>query len=171
MNPMEQETARRAARLQALRAPRKDAGDRTAEHLQAVNQALTLRNYKQVVARETRLTGVRDARPPTEDGAGPRADEKPGAAADTIERAVAGVVETALAERQDDIASGELDITAIAPRRANWDLKRDLQTRLDALRPRNESAVADIVRQRIQAAGDPGDLATAVGALSRGVAG
>ncbi|KAJ2709741.1 Coiled-coil domain-containing protein 12 [Coemansia spiralis] len=166
MNPMEQEAARRAARLQALRAPRKDASDRTVEHLQAVNQALTLRNYKQVVAKETRLGRVREARPPEDDGSS-APDERTAPQPDTIESAMAGIVETALAGRQDDIANGELDITAIAPKRANWDLKRDLQKRLDELKPRNESAVADIVRSRIQAAGDEADLAAVVEAHSR----
>ncbi|KAJ2781292.1 hypothetical protein H4R18_002970 [Coemansia javaensis] len=162
-HPMEQEAERRKARLQALRLPRDEAGARGADSLQAVNQALTLRNYRQVLERETRLTARRPPRP----AEGEEGDGRGGAgdpAQDTIEDSVRGVVERTLAERQEDIEGGELDIAAIAPKRANWDLKRDLQKRLDELKRVNEIAVADIIRRRVQASGSTADLAAAVGA-------
>ncbi|KAJ2720916.1 hypothetical protein GGI07_004312 [Coemansia sp. Benny D115] len=80
----------------------------------------------------------------------------------TVDASVSGVMETALSKHQNDLENTELDIAAIAPRRANWDLKRDLQKRLDHLKPQNDAAIADLIRLRIQESGDAEDLAAAV---------
>ncbi|KAJ1878307.1 hypothetical protein H4R99_008041 [Coemansia sp. RSA 1722] len=69
---------------------------------------------------------------------------------DTIEAAVSGVVEEAVARRQQEVEAHELDIAAIAPKRANWDLKRSLQQRLDKLKAKNEAAVAELIGRRIK---------------------
>ena len=46
------------------------------------------------------------------------------------------------------------------PLQVDWDLKRDLQKRLDKLERRTQTAIADLIRERL-AAGN-GDLADAV---------
>ncbi|KAJ2216196.1 hypothetical protein EV180_006009, partial [Coemansia sp. RSA 518] len=72
-----------------------------------------------------------------------------------------------IADRKHMAETMELDITAIAPKRANWDLKRELNKRLDELKLQNEIAVADIIRKRIQESGSAEDIASAVAAHSK----
>ncbi|KAJ1645911.1 hypothetical protein J3B02_003037 [Coemansia erecta] len=69
---------------------------------------------------------------------------------DTIEASVSGLVEATVAKRQQEVEAQELDIAAIAPKHANWDLKRSLQQRLDRLKAKNEAAVAELISQRIK---------------------
>ncbi|KAJ2907600.1 hypothetical protein GGI21_003727 [Coemansia aciculifera] len=85
----------------------------------------------------------------------------------TIEESVSGVVEKTLATQREEAQRTDLDITAIAPKRANWDLKRDLQKKLDALVPLNEAAVASLVCKRVQESKDAEGLADAVEAHMR----
>ncbi|KAJ2578213.1 hypothetical protein GGH95_003438, partial [Coemansia sp. RSA 1836] len=80
----------------------------------------------------------------------------------TVEESVSGIVENTLALQREEAQKTGVDITAIAPKRANWDLKRDLQKQLDALKPLNDAAVADLVRKRVQASKDADGLADAV---------
>ncbi|KAJ1838198.1 hypothetical protein LPJ73_007148 [Coemansia sp. RSA 2703] len=70
---------------------------------------------------------------------------------DTVEESVSGVVEEIVAKHQREAEQQqEIGIEAIAPKRADWDLKRDLQRRLDALQPQNEAAVTQLIRRRLQ---------------------
>ncbi|KAJ2453800.1 Coiled-coil domain-containing protein 12 [Coemansia sp. RSA 2336] len=72
----------------------------------------------------------------------------------TIEKYVEGTVEKTLDEREKAATQEELDIAAIAPKRADWDLKKELKKRLDELQERNEAAIADLIRKRVQESGD-----------------
>lgn len=45
-----------------------------------------------------------------------------------------------------------LDLFKLQPKKPNWDLKRDLQAKLDVLNVRTENAIARLVRERIQGA-------------------
>lgn len=40
----------------------------------------------------------------------------------------------------------ELDLLNIQPKKPNWDLKRDLEKRLDKLRPRTQAAINTLIR-------------------------
>ncbi|ORX67018.1 hypothetical protein DL89DRAFT_208545, partial [Linderina pennispora] len=71
---------------------------------------------------------------------------------ETIETDTKDLITEALSERQ--AAAEETDISAIAPKRANWDLKRDLQKQLDRLKPQNDLAVANLIRRRVQQSDD-----------------
>ncbi|KAJ2804470.1 hypothetical protein H4S07_004219, partial [Coemansia furcata] len=79
----------------------------------------------------------------------------------TVEESVNGIVENTLATQREESQRTDLDIAAIAPKRANWDLKRDLQKQLDTLKPLNDAAIADLVRKRVQASTDADGLADA----------
>ncbi|KAJ2559214.1 hypothetical protein EV175_000443 [Coemansia sp. RSA 1933] len=105
--------------------------------------------------RKERLQALRQARQNTDstttstssDNSKNKEQSKP----NTVEGLVDGMVETTLAERKEAIDSNaDLDITTLAPRRANWDLKTELQQRLDDLKPRNDAAIADLIRKKIQ---------------------
>ncbi|KAJ1887766.1 hypothetical protein LPJ66_008944 [Kickxella alabastrina] len=104
---------------------------------------MAMRNFKSVVEKDRQATEI---------------------TLDTIEASVSGVVEKAIAKRQQEVEAGELDIAAIAPKRPNWDLKRDLKKKLDQLKPQNDAAIADLIRKRIQESGEAGDIAGAVAA-------
>ncbi|PWN42965.1 mRNA splicing factor [Ceraceosorus guamensis] len=75
-------------------------------------------------------------------------DERP---RETVEEEVKGVQEAILA--MDELKrKEELDLTNIAPRKPNWDLKRDMEKRLAKLERRDKEARLILIRQRLQAA-------------------
>ena len=69
---------------------------------------------------------------------------------DTVEKAVEGLAEQIIqedeAKRQE-----ELDLFNIQPRRANWDLKRDMNARMGRLERRTNEAIAAIFRAYLSA--------------------
>ncbi|KAH7104045.1 mRNA splicing factor [Auriculariales sp. MPI-PUGE-AT-0066] len=87
---------------------------------------------------------------------------------DTVEYAVAGLQERIIA---DDEArrDAELDILTIAPKRANWDLKRDMERKLAKLERQTQEAIVILTRRRIAAQKGEGveDLAGALDAQMR----
>ncbi|KAL9937646.1 hypothetical protein V8E36_003191 [Tilletia maclaganii] len=69
---------------------------------------------------------------------------------DTVENAVRGVQEAIIAE--DDLKrQQDLDLINIAPKKPNWDLKRDMEKRLAKLERRDQEARLLLIRQRIAA--------------------
>ncbi|XP_013405733.1 coiled-coil domain-containing protein 12 [Lingula anatina] len=56
----------------------------------------------------------------------------------------------------------EIDLTNLAPRKPDWDLKRDVAKKLEKLERRTQRAIAELIRDRLQAGKE--DLATAVNA-------
>ncbi|PIA15085.1 hypothetical protein COEREDRAFT_82290 [Coemansia reversa NRRL 1564] len=164
MSSLEAEAEKRKARLQALSKSLEKTGQ-ISDSLESNNPSLKLQNYKAALEKESRFS-TKSSCLPQNDESTSNNQHRHNKVEDTIENSVAGLVEAAVAVREDDI--GELDISAIAPKRANWDLKRDLQKRLDHLKPKNDAAVADIIRKRIQDSSNLEELHTAVEAHSRG---
>lgn len=69
-------------------------------------------------------------------------------------------------EEQDDKG---VDIFKLQPKRPNWDLKRDLDKKLEILNVRTDNAIAALVRQRIgQAQKSAGDKAIAIQTVADG---
>jgi coiled-coil domain-containing protein 12 len=64
---------------------------------------------------------------------------------DTVEGAVEGVVAAALAE-DDARHTQDLDLLNIAPRRANWDLRREMERKTAKLERRTQEAVHALIR-------------------------
>lgn len=62
----------------------------------------------------------------------------------TVERDVGGAVERAL-ELDTKAQAGELALDNIAPRKPNWDLRRDLDERLAALAPATQRAIHTLI--------------------------
>ncbi|KAJ3314835.1 Coiled-coil domain-containing protein 12 [Boothiomyces sp. JEL0838] len=54
----------------------------------------------------------------------------------------------------------ELDLNNLAPKKPNWDLKRDLEKRLERLDKMTMIAVSDLIRERLK---KEGNIALAVG--------
>ncbi|KAL4002506.1 cwf18 pre-mRNA splicing factor family protein [Acanthocheilonema viteae] len=56
-----------------------------------------------------------------------------------------------LIDTQDTRAVEQIDITTLAPRKIDWDLKRDVAERLEKLERRTERAIAQLIRERLKA--------------------
>ncbi|OHE95519.1 cwf18 pre-mRNA splicing factor [Colletotrichum orchidophilum] len=95
--------------------------------------------------------------PPTQDLENPTLEEL---AAD-IE---ADVKQTAAEEAQDDKG---IDLFKLQPKKPNWDLKRDLEKKLEILNVRTDNAIAKLVRERITGAQKAATQAKSVEAGSR----
>ncbi|KAG6889823.1 hypothetical protein C0995_014300 [Termitomyces sp. Mi166 len=86
---------------------------------------------------------------------------------DTIEKNVEGLAEKIIAEDEVRRAQ-ELDIFNIAPKRPNWDLKRDMNKKLAKLERRTQEAIHTLIRQRLAAQkGESDDLVGAMNAQEK----
>merc|ERR1712180_507825 len=56
----------------------------------------------------------------------------------------------------------EVDLTTLAPRKPDWDLKRDVAKRLEKLEKRTQKAIVELIRERLKEE----DLASAVNAVT-----
>ncbi|KAF8891222.1 cwf18 pre-mRNA splicing factor-domain-containing protein [Infundibulicybe gibba] len=81
---------------------------------------------------------------------------------DTVEKNVKGLAETIIAEDEQRRAQ-ELDVFNIAPKRPNWDLKREMEKKLSKLERRTQEAIHTLIRQRLAA--QKGDSDDIVGAM------
>ncbi|XP_075070277.1 coiled-coil domain-containing protein 12 [Mixophyes fleayi] len=54
----------------------------------------------------------------------------------------------------------EVDLTNLAPRKPDWDLKRDVAKKLEKLEKRTQRAIAELIRERLR--GQEENLASAV---------
>ncbi|KAL2102017.1 hypothetical protein ACEWY4_003778 [Coilia grayii] len=57
----------------------------------------------------------------------------------------------------------EVDLANLAPRKPDWDLKRDVAKKLEKLERRTQKAIAELIRERLKGSED--ELAGAVGAV------
>ncbi|KAM6967746.1 coiled-coil domain-containing protein 12 [Aplochiton taeniatus] len=57
----------------------------------------------------------------------------------------------------------EVDLANLAPRKPDWDLKRDVAKKLEKLEKRTQKAIAELIRDRLR--GNEEELAEAVGAV------
>ncbi|KII89123.1 hypothetical protein PLICRDRAFT_124305 [Plicaturopsis crispa FD-325 SS-3] len=86
---------------------------------------------------------------------------------DTVEKDVAGMAEKIIAEDEERRAQ-ELDVFNIAPKRPNWDLKRELDKKLAKLERKTQEAIHTLIRQRLSAQkGDSDDLVGAMKAQEK----
>lgn len=69
----------------------------------------------------------------------------------TLEAKAAELAERTKAEAAaDEAADKPLDLFKLQPKKPNWDLKRDLDKKLEVLNVRTENAIARLVRERIE---------------------
>ncbi|PBL00426.1 mRNA splicing factor [Armillaria gallica] len=69
---------------------------------------------------------------------------------DTVEKNVEGVAEKIIAEDEQRRAQ-ELDVFNIAPKRPNWDLKRETDKKVAKLERKTQEAIHTLIRQRLAA--------------------
>ncbi|KAH9066466.1 mRNA splicing factor [Lactarius vividus] len=85
---------------------------------------------------------------------------------DTIEHNVKGLAEQIIA--QDEAKrTQELDLLNIAPKRPNWDLKREMEKKLARLERQTQQAIHTLIRQRLaEQKGQSDDLVGAMQAAA-----
>ncbi|KAM7174611.1 coiled-coil domain-containing protein 12 isoform 1-T2 [Macrochelys suwanniensis] len=59
----------------------------------------------------------------------------------------------------------EVDLANLAPRKPDWDLKRDVAKKLEKLEKRTQRAIAELIRERLR--GQEEELASAVGSANQ----
>jgi len=81
-------------------------------------------------------------------------EQQPTADQETVEEKADRIAAAAVVQAAKDEAEAEkgIDLFKLQPKRANWDLKRDLAERTKALDVRTQNAIAKLVRERIQKA-------------------
>ncbi|TFK42352.1 cwf18 pre-mRNA splicing factor-domain-containing protein [Crucibulum laeve] len=86
---------------------------------------------------------------------------------DTVEKNVQGMAEKIITEDEQRRAQ-ELDVFNIAPKRPNWDLKREMEKKLAKLERRTQEAIHTLIRQRLSAQkGESDDLVGAMRAQEK----
>lgn len=126
---MEAFSAARKRKLALLRAHRSAEQSGEVQHSSS-DPALLIkrhfRNYDPVTGQMKRFTSARDL-------------------PDTVEKDVQMLQQDTIAQAER-LRQEELDLTNIAPKRPNWDLKRDLEKRLKKLERRDKEAVLLLIR-------------------------
>ncbi|KAI0006187.1 mRNA splicing factor [Russula compacta] len=85
---------------------------------------------------------------------------------DTIEHNVKGLAEQIITEDEAKRAQ-DLDLLNIAPKRPNWDLKREMEKKLAKLERQTQEAIHTLIRQRLAAQkGQSDDLVGAMQAAA-----
>nr|CAB3228141.1 coiled-coil domain-containing protein 12 [Phallusia mammillata] len=128
---MEDEAKKRREKLKALRRQRQEKGDadsKTTEKEALPVPELKLRNYQ----------------PISED-----LKEVP------VKKAEAGDVEAHIKEQLEGqtatpTVTDDVDLLNLAPRKPDWDLKRDIKSKMDKLERRTQRAIADLIRERLK---------------------
>ena len=85
-------------------------------------------------------------------------EEPPSKRSKTEEKSV---LEKALEEAKAEVptlGAAEQDVVAIAPKKINWDLKRDIQPKLDKLQKRTQRAIVELLRERLEKEVDAADI-------------
>ncbi|KAF9339895.1 hypothetical protein BGZ91_004313, partial [Linnemannia elongata] len=65
---------------------------------------------------------------------------------DTVEKKMEGVVEKVIQE-EDEKRAKDVDIFTLAPKKPNWDLKRDIEPQLLKLEKKTRAAVIELIRK------------------------
>ncbi|KAI6127777.1 mRNA splicing factor [Pisolithus croceorrhizus] len=86
---------------------------------------------------------------------------------DTLEQDVDGMAEKIIAEDEQQRAE-ELNVFNIAPKRPNWDLKREMGRKLAKLERKTQEAIHTLIRQRLSSQkGQSEDIMGAMNAQER----
>ena len=59
-------------------------------------------------------------------------------------------VQEELARQKEGVVINELDFMNLAPRKPDWDLKRDVAAKLEKLERRTQKAIAELIRERLK---------------------
>lgn len=77
-------------------------------------------------------------------------ESAPSEGKETLERKAAALAEETKRQAEEEAkADKPLDLFKLQPKKANWDLKRDLDRKLEVLNVRTDNAIARLVRERM----------------------
>ncbi|KHJ83022.1 Cwf18 pre-mRNA splicing factor, partial [Oesophagostomum dentatum] len=93
---------------------------------------------------------------PVSEALGNVVDDKP--KLDVVEEVIASHLEDAKNVKPVET----VDLSTLAPKKIDWDLKRDIEKKLQKLERRTQKCIAEMIRQRL--AEGKGDLASTVNA-------
>merc|ERR1712059_50251 len=74
-------------------------------------------------------------------------------------------VQEHLEKAKPEAIADEVDLTTLAPRKPDWDLKRDVAKKLDKLEKRTQKAIVELIRERLENE-KADDLVSAVNAFT-----
>lgn len=69
-------------------------------------------------------------------------------------------VKSQLESAKESIVIDNLDLTTLAPRKQDWDLKRDLTNELEILEKKTQKAIAELIREELKKRQNLEDIAT-----------
>ncbi|XP_060529198.1 coiled-coil domain-containing protein 12 [Cylas formicarius] len=74
---------------------------------------------------------------------------------------VSSQVKDQLESAKSAIVIDQLDVTSLAPRKPDWDLKRDIAKKLEKLERQTQRAIAELIRERLRERKDLAEIANA----------
>ena len=143
----------RKARLKALAAKAGRTKEVPAEEPAEEKKALTFRNY----APTDKTLDAASTGADNDDGNEPQAkkarvveDSKPAAAPTSKSMMQDALAETKRSTAIPSRTAATADVTTMAPKKINWDLKRDIQPKLDKLERRTQKAIVEMLKERLE---------------------
>ncbi|KAI9488928.1 mRNA splicing factor [Zychaea mexicana] len=141
---MEKEALNRKERLAALR--KRKTGSESNQAAETAEKNLSFRSYTPTDENLKQHTNV----------------ATPSDIGETVESETKDYTKKALAAAAEQDKE-EVDLFNLQPKKPNWDLKRDVQKKLDKLDRKTQRAILEIIRERLVNEGDKeGNLADAV---------
>lgn len=119
---------------------------------QALKRKERLKNLKQKAKKEVDVELPPEVEETTEEGAEDEPEEK------LKTHDVVAEMEQQLQKLKTPFVVEEIDIQNLAPRKPDWDLKRDVSKKLEILERRTQRAIAELIRERLQANAGSVDL-------------
>lgn len=69
-------------------------------------------------------------------------------------------VKDQLEAAKSQIVMDQLDVTSLAPRKPDWDLKRDIAKKMEKLERQTQKAIAELIRERLNERKDLANMVT-----------
>ena len=137
MTSLDQAAHDRKARLSQLRAKRKRDDETTDDKTQTEETGGTMMRYRNYDAesKDAKLGFLNSDTLTTDQTLEQRAKE----------------LEKQIKQDAEDAQKDVIDLLALQPKKPNWDLKRELQLKLDKLKPKQDATVLRLIRERLQA--------------------
>jgi coiled-coil domain-containing protein 12 len=142
----------RKARLAQLKSLKRKQPDESQDESQGAEPAAKSPRHEEQTDQPDITTTYLSGRNYDAETKGPRLgfEAAPSEGQETLERKAAALAaETKRQAEEEEKADKPLDLFKIQPKKPNWDLKRDLERKLEILNVRTDNAIARIVRERI----------------------
>ncbi|KAK3706726.1 hypothetical protein LTR37_012570 [Vermiconidia calcicola] len=144
-----QDRKSRLAQLKSLKRKQPDESQDEAQPAESAAKSLRHENESQELNITNKYLSGRNYDAETR-GAKLGFETAPSEGKETLERKAAALAaETKRQAEEEEKADKPLDLFKLQPKKPNWDLKRDLDRKLEVLNVRTDNAIARLVRERI----------------------